>query len=192
MPYEIVQPPFSLNFHDMTRKELDAYFRWFIAEIPVRLEKVAQTVRESKGFESWHADETPESLDALGEWFVSQVAMRQRTETEGRRIAAKALFQSATPGEELTDRTFSLAFDVGIYFSRVLLANWPVLKWSHVLGNKRSVDYGQPVVVAFSVGPLNPVQVMVTLAYGIAKETRDGPRLRQLYNYWSTHLSTGG
>jgi hypothetical protein len=35
---------------------------------------------------------------------------------------------------------------------------------------------------------MNPVQLMVTLAYGIARQSQSGQRLRELYDIWSQKL----
>jgi hypothetical protein len=78
---------------------------------------------------------------------------------------------------ELTNRTFSLAMDVGMYLSQVLITNVPGLRWEHPLGGLKFVDYGQPVLRGPGRVPLNPVGLIVTLAYGIARKRQSGQRL---------------
>jgi hypothetical protein len=39
--------------------------------------------------------------------------------------------------------------DIGMYFSQVLMKNYPSLKWEQPLGNKRFADYDQPCLVGF-------------------------------------------
>jgi hypothetical protein len=70
-------------------------------------------VRETPGFESWQPDCTPASLDALGQWFAEQVETRSRTQGERQAINDRLVFQMDIPAEELTNRTFSLAMDIG-------------------------------------------------------------------------------
>ena len=87
---------------------------------------------------------------------------------------------------ELTERTISLAMDVGMYLSQVFVRNEPSLRWDQIFGSSRFIDYGQPVLVGFtSKVPFNPVRMVITVAYGLAKGTSDGKRLREIYDIWS-------
>ena len=94
------------------------------------------------------------------------------------------------PNEELTERTFSLAMDIGMYLGRVLLANFPSLRWEQFLGSKKFADYGQPIITGFGPVPLNPVRIAVTLAYGLAKARGPSKRLREVYDYWAQRVQS--
>ena len=131
---------------------------------------------------------TPESLEALGEWFVSQVETRVRTNEEIEEIKSKLTVPIDISSEQLTNRTFSLAMDIGMYFGRVILKNLDGTTWDQPLRNKKFADYGQPVVTGSGSVPLNPVRIVVMLAYGIADKTRSGGRLRELYDTWTKML----
>jgi hypothetical protein len=37
MAYQIIQPPFTLKFREMSKAELRDYYRWFHDCIPVRI-----------------------------------------------------------------------------------------------------------------------------------------------------------
>lgn len=188
MPYATIQPPFTLKFREMSKQELKDYFRWFFDVLPQRTGEVAEAVRQSPGFETWQPDETPASLDALGEWFAVQAETRQRTPDECQEIASRSSFPIEVPNEELTNRTFSLAMDIGMYLAHVLLKNFPSLRWEQPLDDKKFADYGQPVLVGFGPVPLNPVRIAVTLAYGLVSKKQSGKRLREIYDYWSKQV----
>lgn len=188
MPYTIIQPPFTLKLREMPQKELRRYYEWFMDVLPQRVNELAAAVRETSGFETWQADCTPASLDRLGEWFAGQVETRNRTQEELRTIQNRLVFPMDIPGEELTNRTFSLAMDIGIYFSQALLKNYPSLKWEQPLGNKRFVDYGQPSLTGFGPVTLNPVGITVTLAYAVASKNKRHKRLREIYDYWAQRV----
>lgn len=185
MTYTTIQPPFTLKFREMSKKELKDYFAWFQNILPHRLDELASAVQKTPGFETWRADFTPESLGLLGEWFAAQVAMRPRTKDEIQEIKWNSAYPIDVPGEELTNRTFSLAMDVGMYLSQVFLKKHPTLRWDQPFGNKKFVDYGQPVLMEFGVVPFNPVRMLVTLAYGVASKSDSGKSLRELYDIWS-------
>jgi hypothetical protein len=191
MAYEIIQPPYTLKFREMSKTELKGYFRWFLDAIPERLDELANTVRQTIGFETWQPDCTPPSLDMLGEWLATQVETHERTEEELKEIKSRSPCPIVVSERELTNRTFSLAMDTGVYLSQVFLRNHPLLRWSQEFGSKTYVDYGQPVLIEFDPSPLNPVRMLVTQAYGLVSKDRAGKDLRKVYDYWSKQVRPG-
>jgi hypothetical protein len=191
MAYSIIQPPFTLKFHEMSRQELKDYYRWFMEILPSRIAELEAEVGRSPPHATWRADLSPGSLDSLGEWFCTQVETRPTTQDEAVELASRLTFSIPTPEYELTNRTFSLAMDIGMYFSQVFQKNRPTLRWEQSMAQKKSIDFGQPVLVGLGPGPLNPVHLLVVLAYAIASKTQGGGRLRELYEYWSTRTPRG-
>ena len=185
MTYSIMQPPFTLKFREMTKKELKDYLAWFLSVIPERVDELSRTVRQTPGYEVWQPNFTPSSLDDLGKWFATQVETRPRTLEDIQEIEAGNPYPIEIPREELTNRTFSLAMDIGVYLSQVFLKQHPGLRWDQPFGSKRFVDYGQPVLVDFTTAPFNPVRMLVTYAYGLAGHTGNSRELRELYDNWS-------
>jgi len=172
----------------MSKKELQEYFRWFLDMIPVRTNELAKAVRESPGFGIWQPDYSPVSLNMLGDWCANQIETRTRTHNELRNIKEGSAYPIEVPTEELTNRTISIAMDIGMYISQVFLRNHPSLRWAQQFGSKRSIDYAQPVLVEFNPGPFNPVQMMVSYAYGLASQKKTGEGLRNIYNIWSNMI----
>ncbi len=78
-----------------------------------------------------------------------------------------------------------------MYLSQVLLKNHTSLRWDQDFGDRQFVDFGQPVIVEFRSSPFNPVRMMVTLAYGLARKSKDGRRLRGIYEYWAKNVEPG-
>ncbi|RTL25777.1 MAG: hypothetical protein EKK47_22650 [Burkholderiales bacterium] len=185
MDYKILQPPFTLKFREMSKKELKDYFDWFQKVLPQRLDELTKAVREVPGFDSWQPDLTPASLELLGDWFALQVEMRPRTQDEIEEIESRSVNRIEIPSEELTNRTFSCAMDIGMYLSQVFLTSYPSLRWEQSFGNKKYIDYGQPVLTGFGAAPFNPVRMLVTFAYGVASKKNSGKGLREIYDIWS-------
>jgi hypothetical protein len=184
VPYKTIEPPFTLNFKEMSKLELRDYYRWFLGIIANRLAELAGAVRGTPGFESWAADFTPSSLDALGNWFATEVETRPRTLEEMEELAAKSAFPMSS--RVLTNRTISLAVDIGMYLSQVLLRNNSSLKWDQLFRGKTYIDYGQPVLIGFiDKVPRNPVRVITTLAYGLIDKAKPENGLRVIYDRWS-------
>jgi hypothetical protein len=67
----------------------------------------------------------------------------------------------------------------------VFLKSCRALRWDQQFSSKKSVDYGQPVLVGFGAMPFNPVQMLVTRAYGVASKRDAGKSLGELYDIWS-------
>lgn len=188
--YQIIQPPFTLKFEEMPKAELKDYFRWFQDILPERIAELTSAVKSSRGFEGWQPDFAPESLDALGEWFATQIETRPRTREEIEEFNAQSPYPIELSDRQLTNRTFSLAMDIGMYLSQVLLKNHSLLKWDQPLRAKKFVDYGQPVLIPFHEGkvPFDPVRMIVTLAYGLRNKSRTGESVRVLYDIWSKSI----
>jgi len=185
MTYQIIQPPFTLVFSEMSKKELKNYNEWFHKVLPERLQILVSAVQTTPGYEQWNPDFSPQSLEILGKWFLGQVETRQRTRDEIEEIEGRSSFSMNFSDQELTNRSFSLAIDIGMYLSQVFFKNHQSLKWSQPLDNKRSADYGQPVLLGLGAVPFNPIGIAVTLAYGLVRKSRTGRRLRELYDHWS-------
>jgi hypothetical protein len=176
----------------MSARELDAYGKWFLSVLPERIRVLTAAVRATPGFESWVGEASPESLNALGEWFASAVSVRPRTDKEEENIyaAAPVWFREVTiPGIELTDVSFSIAFDVGLYLSTVFQNEFPHVRWRMQRGRKADVDYGQMVLEGFGRMYFNPVRMMVTLAYGLADRSKSAKRLREIYEIWGEYAA---
>jgi len=191
MSYVVVKPPFNLRFTEMTPKELRGYAEWFHRVSPERIAGLESEVRSNPEFASWKADASPQSLEGLGAWFAGQVALRSKTPEEAAETRAIAPFPVEVSDRVLTDRTYSLAMDIGMYFGRVLANAVHGSRWEQSLKDKRSDDYGQ--LVLMGVGPvgLSPVQLVITFAFGLGRGTKTGAHLRHLYEVWLTMLTTG-
>lgn len=177
-PYSIVDPPFTLEFTKMSKAELRAYGAWFHETDAERVAELVRVVRGTPGFEGWLPHETPESLDTLGRWFEGQVEMRPKTEDElaNDRALLAGLGEQWVEPRTLTNRTVSLAMDMGRYFA----------KWSLRLTGPTMADYGQPTLVGLGPPPLNPVTVMIVTAKHIAAGRHH--ELLELFAIWRDSL----
>lgn len=185
MTYSIIQAPFDLKFREMSKKDLLAYRDWFHSVMPERTAEMAKAVKGTPGFEKWNPHFTPDSLGPLGNWFRREVETRKRTDLEMGEIKSRLAFPMDVPNEQLTNKTFSLAMDIGMYFGQVIIKNLPGTRWDQPVKNPKFADYGQPVIMGFGTVPLNPVRIAVTLAYAFAAKEQSGDRLRALFDVWS-------
>lgn len=103
MAYSIIQPPFTLQFREMSKPDLQAYFDWFLNQIPVRLPIFESFIQETSGFGSWSTDFTVDSLKMLGAWYADQVETRSRSQDELDEIKQKLSFPIPVSEQELTN-----------------------------------------------------------------------------------------
>jgi hypothetical protein len=82
----------------------------------------------------------------------------------------------------------AVACAIGMYFSQMLMKNYPSLKWEQPLGNKTFTDSGQPCLAGFGLVSPNPVRIGHVFAHGLASKTYTGKRLREVYDYWAQRV----
>jgi hypothetical protein len=174
----------------MSKKEREEYYNWYMGIMPERLKDLFKLIKHSKEYDAWLPDYTSKSLEILGQWFSENVQTRKNTKGEIAEIYAKSpgWFKSVEIEDwDLTEASFSLAFDIGLYIGNVFIKNNSELSWFHVnKGRKDYSNYGQPVIDGFkNGGQFNPTRIMIVLAYSLADGTQDGSRLKELYDYWS-------
>lgn len=186
MPYTIDAPLPPLR--DLPKQDVKAYFEWFLSLIQERMQALPNAVNATSGFEAWCPDYTPTSLELLGKWFACQVATRKRTQQEIAAITAQSRYPIEIPQDELTNHTFAVAHDVGIYFAEVLRHQYPSLQWKQVVGSKNNIDFGRAALSGFGKVDFTPVHIAITLAYAIAAKKDDGRKLRNLYDVWVTFI----
>lgn len=183
MSYSIIQPPFTLKFRTMSKRELADYFSWFMTVMPERIGILEEIVRTTSGYEAWRADYMPGSLDDLGLWYADQVSTRDRTPQEVAEIREVHSLSQPISTSELTNRTYSLAMDIGMYLGEaVRRTHSDRLRWGQLLKNKRDADFGQVSIMGSCPMVMNPVGLVVSLAWGILTKKRDGAWLREIYN----------
>ncbi len=191
--YTIANPPTSFDFPSLRKKDLDLYYSWFMASMDERITGLSTIVRSTVGFENWSPDYSPDSLKALGKWFQVQIETRRRTTDEINAIYDNSpdWFRAVdVEANELTNKTFSIAMDVGMYFGQVVIRSCTGARWcQHATGTKRDVNFGHVVIRTPTCKvELNPVQLMIVLAYSWAANEHDADRLSHLYYIWRDKL----
>lgn len=158
MQYEMSYPPFMKPAHEMTRKEADIYFNWYIDQIPERITGLQRAVRSTEGeaqFKSWVADLTPDSLLVLGQWFAGNIYTAPPSEEFKRKhleslekIPEKYRSMFSMPDFVFVDLTYSLICDLGMYLGETIRKRFPYVEWQ-LWTKKRYVYSNKPVLGGF-------------------------------------------
>ncbi|MBB3661003.1 hypothetical protein FHX15_006275 [Rhizobium sp. BK650] len=172
------------------KKEVDAFFSWFMSILPACLDEVIASVRKTEGFADWQADYAPESLLRLGDWYEMQVKTRPYTPEEMEYMKRVMRFDENRPIDfehwTLTNETLVTSVKVGMYFGEMLRRRLPFMEWKpcklvHGKNKKPSIDYGQPVLDGPKVIQLNPVRISQAVAFGIARGSKRGRDLHETF-----------
>lgn len=181
MPYELQKPPLSKNIEQMSKRELRAYFEWFLENRRSRVSELESLITANGDFR-WVADFTPRSLASLGDWMC-------QIEFEARVVRARdtpPALRKIVPTEfRLAARTLSIAADVGIYLGEVMISQHEDVHWTQSLESKRDADYGAPILDGFRGLPRNPSRPALNFIYDILSDKRIPDYLRETFAIWS-------
>jgi len=182
--YNLLFACFDGIFRDI-KKDLVRFYGWFMGIVPECILDLEGAVRGTSGYEGWSANGEVNSLLDLGIWFSTQVGGMRLDQDEIFILKKKMQFLVEVQDWDLDEKTKSMAVRVGMYYGSVALKNNPDLKWEQLLGNKRLADYGQPVLAGPGFVSINPVRVAHSFACGLVDGSRQGGRLREVYENWA-------
>jgi hypothetical protein len=189
MTYSVVAPPLALAYNMILRSrskdELNAYYKWYLENIPERIKILTEAIHTSPGFEQWRPNIKPQSLKRLGDWFYENAKRRPLTQNEKDYIISRQPFPIEVQESIITWETLSIAIDVGMYLSQVFRKQFPLLQWVQMLDDKRHADYGQPVLAYFGERKLNPSRISSVLAVAFSLEKEKGEGLLKIYEHWA-------
>jgi len=178
-----------IEFSEMTKKQAQEHFEWFVREIPARI-KILMGAIEASGVKNMEQfDTTPESLSPLWAWLKDRIKTVPKSQEEMNEL------KSTLPSWVLDDvsdwkldsATLTLAVDVSLYFAEVFLKKYPHLHWGFKNKPKSDVDVNKPIVLGFKGGALHPPTVVVNLCRSHVKG-KPNKDLLSLYEVWSKYL----
>ncbi len=190
MKYDPPIPPYPLA--DMSRDDARDFFDWFMKQIPYRCEQLLRVVKSSKGFSSWTNDLSRASLPSLANWFAGNVKIRDKTQSEIDEIynSAPVWFRQVELEDwTLTNRTYSYAFDISIYFGEALKHTIGDIDWRLKTNSPSSVDYHLPILRHLGQLDCCPYHLIKVYAYGIARGSKGPENLTQLFDIWHKNLT---
>ncbi|HBG69913.1 MAG: hypothetical protein A2W93_14975 [Bacteroidetes bacterium GWF2_43_63] len=183
VPKQINQDPAS-----MTKKDVKIYYDWFISIKDERLRMFNKAV-----FDTEEVELLVDNLEKVSEFFSGNIAARKLSEEEISLEREKLPNQLKTihkvPDYELIEPTYSIMFDVGIYFSELLRKEIPGLEWGKSDKLKSDVSYGKPVLKKDGVFvTFFPQNIMHIAAMQMYKKTFKEGRMLELYQTWKDNF----
>ena len=191
MNYPLMETPFALTqFEEMSRKQAEQYFQWFLTEKEHRIKQLEQYIKQSD--KSISLDKTPESLIGLWEWFEANIEWVSKTEEDftnemvGRPDWMRPHILEST--KKMTILTLALAMDISIYSGETLIASNPSIYWGYKTSPKKLMGVNRPILLGFkgdiNFFPYNQIQVCMR------RSTREENKyeLQELYKIWCNNV----
>lgn len=150
MDYQAISEDFGFPFNRMKRSEAQAYFQWYVDQIPYRIAELERTIQNL--YPEWRADKTPESLVGVRDWSktILKKVFLTTEEYEAyqhylREIMPPILADYLEPPYADFDPPSKRAIvTIGMYWGEVLRTAQPELQWQLFTQGKKHVDYHQP------------------------------------------------
>lgn len=189
MEYQFMQPPFEIKpFKDMSKKEAEAHFTWYVEEIPSRLDLLEKTYREMSNEDKIALDYTAESLIKLWQWYINNVEIEEKSEE------LKKLEMEQYPewvrinlsSQKISIGWMAIAMDIAIYFSEFFIREHTTIKWGIVSKPKSLAYINKPVLVGFKGGlDLDSTNLVRVLTSKLIDGDKDANSLLKIYRTWS-------
>ncbi|KEO81191.1 hypothetical protein [Tumebacillus flagellatus] len=191
MEYRMMAPPFEVKaFEEMSKKEAQKNFDWFVNEIPDRIGQLDRYYKLTNGAGS--LDYEPESLKNLWEWFVQHLELvkKSKEEMKEEKRHLPEQFRNIIKVEDvkLSLQTQMLVVDVAIYFGEVFAIKHN-LKWGFVTQPKQLVYLNKPVIIGFGLKHLEPIMIVQNLVRKTLRGESSPKLLLEIYEVWRGHIS---
>lgn len=186
MEYEMMIPPFShCEFSEMTKKEAQLYFEWFVSQVGHRISILNNYIVNDGG--NLVLDYSIESLIPLWRWYEGKIQTvlkddeDYRKEIERHPVWMKQYISQTT----ISNETLKIGLDVSMYFAEVIIRNSAgKIKWGYFCKPKKRISVNEPTLLGFEGGEdLNPRLIILNCTRKSSKEANER-RLYDMYNIW--------
>ncbi len=189
MEYLLMQPPFEMKpFKDMTKKEAQSHFDWYVWEIPTRIELLKNAYSATSGIEKEDLDYSSESLIKLWQWYINNADIEEKFE-EGESLEREKYpewIQKNLSNKKISIGWMSIAMDIAIYFSECFIKDHGTIRWGFVSKPKSLAYINKPVLVGFKNGlDLDSTNIIRVLTSKIVDGEKNPNALLKIYKTWS-------
>lgn len=195
--YNIDFPPMGINYNSWDKKTAEAYFEWYISQIPLRTTYLCNRVSRDLKIDISLLDFSPESLKVVWDWYL-KTAIVEKVETKEIEMLKKTeLFQlvgeSSINYEKLSLNSLLIQRDIGMYLARVFIEECENLRWTytHDLPSKKNKDVfnNRPQLSGFIYEEeevlFEPIHMVGVQAANLLDKTNKVSDLYDLYLEWS-------
>ena len=193
LKYEILIPPLTKPFDQLTKKEVQQFFDWYMAAMDDRI----AYLKIASGLE---LDYSPGSLIPLWKWFLNKAEIESTPqaslqELEAQLRSTKSPFIKevlADHAKQLSLETEYILHDIARYFGEVFVKNHPFIHWGFYTTPKREMNVNQPVLMGFPNKifpekkgvPLSALHIVRVRALRLLSNEASKYDLYDLYHIW--------
>ncbi len=195
--YEILLPPYKLDYDSWTCDEAQAYLDWFVSQCRDRAAYVFCRAVPRSGAT---LKLSPDVLEQVWTWFLrtAEIEAVPQQEQDIQRVKFGHFGESFISKVRLSIRTEYIIRDIAMLMSLVFTANHRCLYWGFDAKPKRYIFYNHPVLKGFLdtryAKPFAPVFEPVHMVGVQAAKYLDGTGrnddLINLYQHWEQHIPT--
>ena len=192
--YNILIPKLEKDIYSLTEEEVEAYFRWYMKNVPERVAYVSEVCASELGITVEQLDCSPESLVLLWRWFL------QRGKTEGvpqtganERQGDMSSFASRNQ-RQLSLETEYILRDIGMYFGETLRKHNPSLYWTYYSIPEDDIFQNHPLIKGFiskNKGrivelPFEPIHMARIQGLKLLDNSATETDLLKIYTLWTS------
>ena len=186
--YPLMVSPFPIiPFEDMSKKQTELYFQWFMSEKDKRIIQLQDYINKSSK-KKVVLDKTPESLIDLWEWFENNIEFVNIPDEKWNRILCsktqKAQDSIKNCKEEMSLLTKALAFDISIYYGDTMTYNNPNIHWGYKRKPKKLDGVNEPILLGYKLDMCVRPLTLVSVAVHKSHKVKNKKQLYDIYNVW--------
>lgn len=186
--YEPLLMPINKPFQEMTKKEADAYYEWFLSKIDERSEYLREVISKSLHIQREQLDFTLDSTVLIWKWFLGVAELTKTPQGVLDNLRKGLLGQQQSFIDHMVEQsrvelsvcTEYILRDIGMYLGKMFVSNYENLSWTIRYKPKSYIYVNMPLVVGFIDDkpeypkPFHPVLEPIDLARTPAMNIFDG------------------
>ena len=184
-----MQPPFKIKpFKNMTKKDAQEHFEWYIGDIPNRIEMLRKAFEVSGGGKKEELDFSEKSLVKLWNWYIVNVEIHNKTKEEVENEKSKLLewVSRNVSDQKISIGWMSIAMDIAIYFAVSFINAYSKIEWGFVSKPNRLAYVNKPVLRGFKTGvELDTTNIVRNLALKAVSGEKEPEALLRIYKVWA-------
>ncbi len=134
--YQYMIPPFFRPYKEMTAREANQYFEYYVSQIPIRIEYL-QNFLDKNVDKKIRLDFTENSLVEFWDWYGDLLVEQQKTD-----------YQENTP-LHLSYGVLGISSDFAMYFGELFVQKHPTIRWGYLKKPKNHLFFHRPALMGF-------------------------------------------
>ena len=192
--YDILVPKLDKSIFDLSEEETDIYFKWFMEQIPVRIEYISQVCARELRIPIEYLDCSPESLRLLWKWFLKRAKTEPAIPIKD--MPPALVCSIPKKNRQLTLETEYIIRDIGTYLGETFRKNLPQIYWTYYTKPINSIFVNHPLLKGFvDVSPgappeieFEPIHMAGIQARKILSNNANDTDLLNIYNIWAKKI----